>query len=255
MRTLNEVRHLQIIEIAPPIRDDLSGPIRCPVSDGIVYEVVNSSGSRLLSLVFDGQSCLRLETFNAIRRIPTNLETLLFGECIGLDCREALCEEVEWACRNTLQHLGFYDCRGAHSGGITCGVGSGLWSTCLRTLELCKSGDHTDAESLPYPMGPRTQTQPLERAHFEHAFNWEIILLAQLKVTELTLTLLPRRDTLRIVTDPDSFRGMKKLILGAKPEGSEFDDELIRAACGFRRVDLSLEGTPILGCTCPYGKS
>jgi hypothetical protein len=255
MRTLKHVRHLQIIEIPSHLDRDDPGPPRCPVSNGIVYEVVNSSGGQLLSLVFDGQSSLRLETFNAIRRIPTNLETLLFGECIGIDCRAALCEEVEWACRNSLQHLGFYDCRGAHSGGITCGVGSSLWSTGLRTLEVCKSGDHTDARALPYAIEPRTQPLPLERAHFEHAFDWEIVLLAQLRVKELTLTLLPRQNMLQIVADPGSFRGMKKLTISAKPSEAQFDDALIQAVCVDRRIELSLDGVPTLGCTCPYGKS
>ena len=255
MATLKSVRHLQIIEIISSISREATEPIRCPVTNGVVYEVVKSSGDQLLSLVFDGHSSLQPETFNAIRSIPTKLETLLLGECIGIDCREALCEEVPWACRSTLRHLGFYDCRGAHSGGITCGVASGLWSTCLRTLEVCKSGDHSDIRGLPYHIEPRTQPLTLERAHFEHAFEWEIVLLGRLRVRELTLTLLPRRRMLQIVLDIDSFPGMKRLTLGSKPDGAELDDGTIQAACDERRLDVSFNGKPILGCTCSYGKN
>lgn len=252
MRTLKNVQHLQIIEIAMRPSGLLDEQIRCPLSDGVVREVVKSSGRQLRSIVFDGQSSIQLETFKAIRDLSTSLQTLLFGQCLGLDCQPALFEAVSWACRDTLEHLGFYDCRGAHSGAIASGVGSGLWSTKLRTLEVCKSGDHSDARVLPYPIVEGPETRKLSRACFEHAFDWELLLLGRLRAQEVTLTLVPRHEILRTLQN-GSFRGMTKLIVGKPPGDNQSGDTGIIAACSERRVDLSTDGIPIMGCTCPYG--
>lgn len=248
---LSSVRHLQIIEVGSTSFFNSIEPIRCPLSDSIIRGIVKSNGGHLLSLVFDGQSNIQLETFLAIRTIPTNLQTLLLSQCLGVDCRVALCEAVPWSCRNTLQHLGFYDCRGAHSGAIASGIGNKLWSTCLQTLDVCKSGDHGDAQILPYPIAARPDPPSIPVACLEHAFDWELKLFGQLQIQEVKLTLVPRDEVIRVLKR-DSFRGLKKLIVG-KLRDETLDDTAIDKACEERHVDLLKDGGPVLGCTCPYG--
>jgi hypothetical protein len=247
--TLTSVQHFLIVEADPRTDIGSAGKI-FPLSDGFVRAILNSSGSSLLSLVFDGQSNMSPETFEALRRNATQLQQLMLRCYVGLQCRAALSENVPWACRKTLTKLSFLDCWGAHSGAIAAGVGNGLWSTNLRSLEVLKSGDHDDIPDIPYPLNDFA-TPIIEQAHYEHALRWELVVLGKLKAKEVMLTYLPRVIVIDLVNG-GVFPGMERLRI-FKRGVADVDDSDIKNACELRKVKLSMDGAGKVGCDCPYG--
>lgn len=249
MGTLTAVQHLHVIEIDPNNSTSASAMV-FPLADGIINAIINSSGSTLLSLVFDGHSNMSPITFEALRSKATRLQKLQLREFIGLQTRAALSESVPWACRETLKGLAFMDCRGAHSGAIAAGVANRLWCTNLQTLEVMKSGDHDDIVALPYPID-EAQIPTIERVHYEHAFRWELLLLAKIKAKEVTLTYLPRQIAVDVVSG-GGFPGMEHLrVSKRRQEGA--DDSAITGACELRRVKLTMDAMGKVQCDCTYG--
>lgn len=247
LKSFEDVEDLTVIETLtedPWLRQERS--FISPFMDGLVRTILNSSGSKLRSLTVDGESSMSLETFEALRSKATRLQTLLLQCFLGIHARDALCQPRLWACSDTLEHLGLYSCDGAHNGAIVSGIGNGLISTTLRSLDIVMCGSHDDLQSLPYPI--KAQTPVLERIWVEHVINWEAILIGKLGAKDVLFTHMPRAMAVELV-EGSYFRGMQTLkVVGLKELGR--DDSAIVKACERRSVKLSTDAIARKPCSC-----
>lgn len=248
--TLTNVEHLKMLEVPPhPFLDTNAENQVLPFADDLVRKLLESSGPSLLSLVVQSQSVMSLETFEVLRSKAKRLRTLMLQEFLGVACRRALSEDAPWACRETLRNLSFLDCRGAHAGAIVSGVGNGLWCTNLETLEVCKSGDHDDIPLLPYPV--QFSIPPIRKAHYEHAFPWEMDLLSTLQVQEVVLSFIPVPLTVDLVGR--AFPKMERLAV-YRPKDRTVNDNALIELCMKRNIEFSRNADPRVGCSCAYGQ-
>ncbi|KAG8847561.1 hypothetical protein FRB91_011678 [Serendipita sp. 411] len=261
------------------------------LTNHVIQALLKSSGPVLKSLSVDSMSVMSPDTFDLLRSTASNLRSLVLRNFFGIECRAMLSEEKTWACRETLRKLQFHDCRGAHAGAIASGLSTGAWTKYpLDSLEVSKCGDHDDFPSAPYqvleanlttssttfPTGSNNDTTPttttkntttnttkdmrkrnanvIEKAHYEHEFDWEMQLLGLLPVKHVTVTKTPSSLILYML-EHDLFPGMETLDLIEWKEGAPDSDTYARieTACTKRRVTLLHSAEEIVACSCPYG--
>ncbi|KAG8817026.1 hypothetical protein FRC17_000087 [Serendipita sp. 399] len=244
-----EVRHFRLMEENSRTRESAAGAV-FGLSDGLIRTLIKSSGSNLISFVFDGHSLASAAAFQAVCDQTPRLRTFLVRSWIGPQCSKLLDDALPWACRDSLRALSLQNCTAVTGDVVARGLSVKLWATNLRIFELVQCGVHGAppvAQSQPVSFNIPT----LQRLTLEHPLAWELDILAKLPARVATLTLIPRENVKQIVQD-GLIPGMEKLTVAKLSEDDPRDDSAIDDACRRRGVELFKDPKWIGSCYCGF---